>query len=511
MVKADKNIVRGFLMLSYIIIISMLIFLISSSFSYLNTGADRSKMLHTEVKKAEVYSPKMIWAADGNEGRKVDEQTLAKIENDYLDAWYVKHVAYKTNETTGIDDFYTDNARKNIFAFITQNHQANVSVDATTLSHQPNIEFFSEDGQLIVLKDENVVEYKQLYKDGKFVMETTEMANYKVVLLLEDGFWRIRYLVKESVQPIAEYSETKAISSLNMKGINYYPQATPWDMFGNKFDIEIIKKDFDLMKDAGFNTIRIFVQYEDFGKANVSEEKLEKLDQVLDAAEAKKLKVVLTLFDFYGDYRILDWTLTQRHAETIVSTFKNHNAILAWDIKNEPNLDFESRGKQNVLAWLESMISLVKSIDNKHLITIGWSNTESAHLLQDKLDFVSFHYYEDKAKFEQSYADLKTKITDKPIVLGEFGQSSYGGFWRPFAGSEKKQATYFKEMQTILKAENISYLAWTLYDFENVPSSVVGSRPWRTNPQKRFGIIDSDGKKKAAFEFIVEKDSSTEK
>ncbi|WP_430411072.1 glycoside hydrolase family 2 TIM barrel-domain containing protein [Kordia sp.] len=504
MVKADKNIMRGLLVFSYIFIISMLIFLISSSFSYLNTGADRSKMLHTEVKKAEVYLPKMVWTDDGNEGRKLDAQTLAKIENDYLDAWYVKNMAYKTNSTTGIDDFYTDNARKNIFAFIEDNKKQQISVDATTLSHEPNIEFFSEDGQLIVLKDENVVEYKQVYKDGKFVMETTETANYKAILLLEDGFWRVRHLVKESVKAQDKTPATKTVSNLNIKGINYYPQATPWDMFGDQFDMEIIKNDFDIMKNAGLNTIRIFVQYEDFGKANVNQDKLEKLQQVLDVAETKKLKVVLTLFDFYGNYDVLDWTLTQRHAETIVSRFKNHDAILAWDIKNEPNLDFESRGKQNVLAWLESMITLVKSIDDKHLITIGWSNTESAHLLQDKLDFVSFHYYEDKANFEQSYIDLKAKVPNKQIVLGEYGLSSYGGFWKPFAGSEKKQATYYKEMQQVLKVQNISYLAWTLYDFEDIPSSVVGNRPWRTNPQKKFGIIDKDGKRKKAFEILME-------
>lgn len=502
MVKTDKNIMRSFLVLTYVFIISILIFLISSAFTYLNTGADRSKMLHTEVKKVDVYLPKMNWIDDGNEGRKIDAQTLAKIENDYLDAWYVKHIAYQSNQTLGIDDYYTESARKNIIDFINGNKTANIFIDATTLSHQPNIEFFSEDGQLIVLKDENVVEYKQLFQDGEFVLETTEKASYKVILLLEDGFWRIRHLVKETAEMVEETPTTKAITNLNLKGINYYPQATPWDMFGEQFDIEIIKNDFDIIATAGLHTVRIFIPYEDFGKANVQADKLEKLQQVLNAAEAKQLKVVVTLFDFYGDYRILDWTLTQRHAETIVSKFKNHKAILAWDIKNEPNLDFESRGKENVLAWLTSMISLVKSIDKQHLVTIGWSNTESAHLLQDKLDFVSFHYYDAAADFTQKYEMLKSKITNKPIVLGEFGQSSYGGFWKPFAGSEKKQAKYYKQMQEILKAENISYLAWTLYDFENIPSAVVGNRPWRTNPQKKFGLIDKDGKKKAAFEFV---------
>lgn len=503
MVKTDKNIMRGFLVLTYIVIISMLIFLISSAFTYLNTGADRSRMLHTEVAKETLYLPKMNWTTLQNEGRKMDSQTLLKIEQDYLNAWYVKQRVYKTHQPAGIDDYYTESARKNILDFVAQQQQQNVFVNATTLSHQPTVEFFSEDGQLVVLTDNNVVEYKQVYQGETLVLETTEKADYKIVLLLEDGFWRIRHLVKESVETVEDAVETKTVETLHFKGINYYPQATPWDMFGDKFDIEIIQKDFTILKNANLNTIRIFIPYEDFGAATVTREKLEKLQQVLDAAAQQELNVIVTLFDFYGNYDMLNWTLTQRHAETIVSTFKNHKAIFAWDIKNEPNLDFETRGQQNVLAWLKTMISLVKSIDENHFITIGWSNTESAHLLQEKVDFVSFHYYDAAVDFSQNYANLKTKINGKPIVLGEFGQSSYGGFWKPFAGSEKKQANYFKEMRAALDAENIPYLAWTLYDFEDIPSKVVGSRPWRTNPQKKFGILDKDGERKLAFEVFV--------
>ncbi|GAW89159.1 glycosyl hydrolase family 5 [Flavobacterium psychrophilum] len=52
------------------------------------------------------------------------------------------------------------------------------------------------------------------------------------------------------------------------------------------------------------------------------------------------------MFDFYSDYTLESWTLTSRHAEKIVSEFKKHKAVLAWDIKNEPNLDFENRNKK---------------------------------------------------------------------------------------------------------------------------------------------------------------------
>ena len=502
MVNTNKIILRSVLIGTYFMMISILIFLISSLFSYFNTGADRSAMLHTEVKTIDQYVPKVSWKDDGNEGRYVDPQTLSSIESDYLDAWYVKHIANKTNLKNGIDDFYTKSARKNLFNFIEHNKEENMSIESTTLAHNPDILFFSEDGQLVVLEDKNVIEYKKVIKDNKPVIETTETSDYKGVFLLEDGFWRIRHLVKEHTSEFDKTILPSLMNSSNIKGINYYPQATPWDMFGANFDLKIIKKDFKIIKKAGLNTIRIFVPYEDFGKAKVKESKLEKLEQVLDAADKRRLKVVVTLFDFYGNYDVLDWTLNHRHAEIIVSKFKDHKAILAWDVKNEPNLDFESRGKELVISWLEHLIILIKSIDKNHAVTIGWSNIKSAEILKNSLDFVSFHYYEDVHDFEKKYDNLKKVIPNKPIVLGEFGISSYSGAWKPFGSSEKIQAAYYKEMQKVLTKKNLSFISWTLYDFDTIPKEVVGMLPWRVNPQKEFGFINTNGVKKPAFDYI---------
>jgi hypothetical protein len=502
MVKINKQILRGVLMLTYLAIIGVLLFLVSSLYSFLNTGADRSKMLHTEVKKVEQYLPKVTWKDDGNEGRKISAQKIAAVQNDYLDAWYVKQIAYKTNTRVGIEDYFTKSARKNIYANLDYNKLNNTSIEATTLEHNLDIEFFSEDGQLIVLKDTNAIEYKKVFKDEKLILETTEVTSYKYVLLLEDGFLRVRQMVKEASENFKNTPVKRSLEFADIKGINYYPQATPWNMYGDEFDIDIIKNDFKIIKEAALNSIRIFVPYEDFGKANVKPEKLEKLKKVLDTALAENLKVVVTLFDFYGNYDVLDWTLNQRHAEKIVETFKEHEAILAWDVKNEPNLDFNSRGKENVTAWLDFMIILIKNIDKKHPVTIGWSNTKSATILKDKVDVVSFHYYEDLLNFEDEYLALKEEIKDKPIVLQEFGLSSYGGFWRPFVGSEEKQANYYKEIQKVLTKNSVPFMSWTLYDFDVVPKEVLGRLPWRTNPQKKFGFINNKGEKKLSYKYI---------
>jgi hypothetical protein len=190
------------------------------------------------------------------------------------------------------------------------------------------------------------------------------------------------------------------------------------------------------------------------------------------------------------------------HAKTIISGLKDHKAIIAWDIKNEPNLDFDSRGKVNVISWLDNMIDLVKSIDPNHAVTIGWSNVQSASILKDKVDFISFHYYESLDNLDTSIKKLKKQTSNKPIVMGEFGISSYKGFWKPLGSSDIKQAKYHEKVQKIIAENDLQFISWTLYDFVNIPKEVVGSLPWRKNIQKKYGFIDGNGTKKAAFKYI---------
>ncbi|NNC45992.1 MAG: cellulase family glycosylhydrolase [Winogradskyella sp.] len=498
----NKNILRSIILISYVLIIALLIYGISAVFSYLNTGADRSKMLHTEVKQIDQYLPELTWAPLTNEGRPMDEQTLKSLEDDYLDAWYVKQIALMTNTTAGIDDYYTESARENILNIISLNTDKNTTLESTTLEHHPKLEFFSEDGQMAVLTDHDVIEYKRVFNNEKLIAEINEKSTYKVILLLEDGFWRIRHLVRVKSEPYSPLQDTKVMEASDIKGINYYPQATPWDMFGEHFDADVIASDFELIASSGLNSTRVFVPYERFGKSSIDNNKLLQLKTVLDLAETAQLKVMVTLFDFYGDYSVLDWTLTQRHAKSIVNRLKSHEALLGWDIKNEPNLDFESRGKGLVTAWLNKMVTFVKSQDPNHPVTIGWSNAESASILKEKLDFVSFHYYEDVSQLDETYKALKTQITDKPIVISEFGMSSYSGLWNPLGNSEADQAEYHRSMQKLFSKYDIQFMSWTLYDFTEIPKEVVGRLPWRQSTQKYYGFISANGTKKNSFKYI---------
>ncbi len=501
------------LILAFIFLCIFSIAGISLALGYLNTGADRTSILHLAVENEDVYLPKIQWSSVENPGRPMEEQTLKELQKDYLNAWHVRNIAYQQNSSYGIKDYYTDSVQSNLTKTITYNKQRNISVESTTLFHNPKLNFYSADGQLVVFTDENVQEHKRIFKNNNVLFETDEYSTYKVMMLLEDGFWRIRHLVKEaSGRPYFKNKKSSFASIKNdsillngkkfiIKGINYYPQKTPWDMFGEHFDPKIIDQDFKLLASLKLNTIRTFVQYEDFGKASVKKDKLKKLEQVIELAKKNGLKVIVTLFDFYGNYAVQDWTLTHRHAEQIVSHFKDDQTIIAWDIKNEPDLDFKNRGKNNVLKWLEYTAKEIRKHDNNHLVTIGWSNPIAAENLHKLVDIISFHHF--NTNFENEYLKLKSVIPNKPLVVEEFGVSSYRSVWNLFMGySKKTQAEYHKKMQGYFLKHNVSHLSWTLYDFKKIPSSVAGKAPWRRNKQKHFGFIDKNGKKKPSFHFI---------
>ncbi|MFC5048513.1 cellulase family glycosylhydrolase [Aquimarina hainanensis] len=494
-------------------VIAIVLLGLSKVFSFLNTGADRSSMLHISMKKDFVYLPTVSWRAQDNPGREVDSQTLTNISNDYLSAWYVRNVSYQTNDSTGIDQYYTKSARKNLINNINYNKKMKNRIEATTLQHHLFLEFYSADGQTVVFTDKDVKEYQRVYRNKDFMMDTELTSTYKVVMLLEDGFWRIRHIVKDKLETIQDSIEVNKKAAVKgdtllvnnypytVKGINYYPKDAPWNMYGDTFDVEVIEKDFEIIKEAGLNTIRIFVPYQEFGKEKVKIEKLEKLTKVLDLAEKKAIKVVVTLFDFYGDYSVLDWTVTHRHVEQLVRAYKDHKAILAWDIKNEPDLDFDSRTKEAVVAWLREMIRQIRRYDPNHLITIGWYDMQSSLILEKEVDFLSFHYYGDIKEFSQQYDTLQTK-TSKPLVLQEYGLSSSKGLWNPFGATQEDQAIYYKDFHKILREKDVHVMSWTLYDFDKIPTSVVGRLPWRKHKQKFFGFIDTKGNKKPAFQFI---------
>ncbi|PCE62518.1 cellulase family glycosylhydrolase [Sediminicola luteus] len=491
-----KIIYRTFLVGSFVAINTLIIYGISASWNFLNTGADRSKMLHLTQKLELAYLPKMHWDLDGQKGRPMNKQALKELEADYRSAWYVKNMAFRNNDPFGLDDFFTKSAKAELLALLNLNIQNGVSQRSTTITHHIQLEFYSLDGKMAILTDHMVTGYQETYQRGELTYAGPTQNSYRVMLLLEDGFWRIRQMIKTKGEEVIVKPTQVGISIGALKGINYYPKSHPWEMFGKHHDPAILDADFMKLKLMGFNSIRIFIPYETFGRAHVDETQLKQILELMDIAAEKDLKVLITLFDFFGEYDMAHWTLAHRHAEKLVTTLKGHRALLGWDIKNEPDLDFDNYGKREVLTWLELMINRLREWDDVHPITIGWSTPEAAVSLKEMVDFISFHYYGPLEEFDNRFSVLREKAKGKSMVLQEFGKSSYKGIWNAYMGSDEAQLEYMRGIKKRLDANDLSFYIWTLHDFENIPNKVVGPRPWRKAHQRNFGLLDVLGKEK---------------
>ncbi|MCC6627045.1 MAG: hypothetical protein IT340_06540 [Chloroflexi bacterium] len=115
-------------------------------------------------------------------------------------------------------------------------------------------------------------------------------------------------------------------------GINYQgPADQAWQMWEPAwFDRQRIAADLDRMRAGGYTVARIFVQAP--LSADLAANRFERLDWVLDQADARGLRVILTLADD-GENRVP--VLTAR-AGQLARRYAGRGVILAYDLKNEP-------------------------------------------------------------------------------------------------------------------------------------------------------------------------------
>ncbi|HOW88412.1 MAG TPA: cellulase family glycosylhydrolase [Candidatus Omnitrophota bacterium] len=273
-------------------------------------------------------------------------------------------------------------------------------------------------------------------------------------------------------------------------GINYYPRNKIWEDFWLQYDEAETGKDLVRIEALGFNSIRIFIHHPSVTNPFHQEKLLTNLHHFLNEASRRNILTIVTLFDWAQLYADPDERELREILEKIVMPLKDHPGILAWDIKNEPDLDYKFyRSPEIVNHWLEKVLGIVREMDPNHLITVGWLHVppEAASLLQ-KCDFISFHHYGYERKVGKILKDLQKRYPGKPVVLEE-----YGYFTLPLIRNEEGQKAYLRTVMREALLEDVDGLfVWTLYD--HAPFQGV-ERPLQEN---FFGILRQNYEPKKA-------------
>lgn len=493
----QKNIAKR--ILSRGLVLAFLLLLVcgfGNIIAYFETSVSAINEITYHAKEELLHQPTLSWKnkIDVLDTKPYDFQIEA-IEEAYKGAWYRLNKSLKLQSDYGLQDYFSDSLAVSII----ENFNDDSYVNQVDLNHELSVHLFSLDGIVIAFKDQNIIQLKEIIKtettDDKteetLVYEQIDTIAYDVVMKITDGRWKIIEMVRKANLAQISNDESTTNAKINLsefqkiKGINYYPAKSAWFEFWTEFPVDSIKTDFALINKMGYNTVRIFIPFFRNEQQKESGYSTKKMEQLLAMAKTQNLKIIPTLFDFPHSFDLDYYPTAMQYLKTIIDPFKSNANIYAWDLKNEADLDFEYHNPRQVQKFLSFAIDYMHQIGTQQPITLGWMKAENANILADKVDFVTFHFYEKADELNATITELKSK-TNKPIMLGEFGHSSYA-LW---GTNEAKQEKYNAAISEICAKNKMPHLVWTLHDFKEIPDGVFGWKPWIKWKQSKFGIVE---------------------
>ncbi len=136
----------------------------------------------------------VVWAPDpGDLPRQMEPLTREAVASSWLRAWEQLRIVAETGDTSGVEVYFSDPARSSILEASDWHGRS-----LRQLGHDLALTFYSDDGQVIGLSS-TATRLLRTERNGdeRWQQESTEQ--YEVVMVLEDGNWRIHHLVRRSV------------------------------------------------------------------------------------------------------------------------------------------------------------------------------------------------------------------------------------------------------------------------------------------------------------------------
>lgn len=190
-----------------------------------------------------------------------------------------------------------------------------------------------------------------------------------------------------------------------IKGICYHPVPKGQTIR----DFQTIDQDLELMKEAGINTIRVYAPIDDI--------------QVLDKIDAAGLKLIVGFG--YNQNGVFD-ILSEAYLDYI-KKYKDHNAILIWELGNEYNYHPEWFGG-DIINWYNALsvaTDLVHKLDPNHPVATAHGDIPDKQALQlnPNIDIWGLNVY----RWDQPQSIFREwqSVSDKPVYLSEAGADSY--------------------------------------------------------------------------------------
>lgn len=232
---------------------------------------------------------------------------------------------------------------------------------------------------------------------------------------------------------------------LLIKGVNRYDE---YARIGPVVPEETLRKELEMMKSVGINTIRVHYPqspdlislYDEYGFMMMEEVPLNWWGRT----NWGEVKMSLDILNFAEPELI-----------KMIARDKNHPSIIIWSMGNENETD-----KEPGITVMRELIRLAKTLDSTRLITYTVSYDPRKHLAFDETDIVCFNKYNglDSSRhiaeiehfgYERTVkelAEIRSFYKNKPLLFTEFGCQSIKNIHGDVYFSEEFQAAYIERI-----------------------------------------------------------------
>jgi len=197
-----------------------------------------------------------------------------------------------------------------------------------------------------------------------------------------------------------------------VKGVTYGPFAPDKD--GHHFGTpEKARADLAMMREAGFNLVRIYYVPPRW---------------FLDACAEHGIRCLISI-PWAEHVEFLNQRKIRREVEqtvvAAVTAHKGHPAVFGFLVGNEiPSHMVRWLGPGRVTEFLESLIYMAKRANSDVLYSYA-SFPPTEYLLPQNVDFLTFNVYlHRRTDFQRYLARLQNLAEDHPLILGEFGMDT---------------------------------------------------------------------------------------
>ena len=357
-------------------------------------------------------------------------------------------------------------------------------------------------------------------------------------------------------------------------GVNYWPRRKAMYWWG-EFDAGEVREEFAMIRGIGITHVRIFLLWESFQPQadRINSKAVGDLRAVCDAAGELGLKGEPTFFTGHmsGPNWAPDWLISgrprrrgerevvslARHAasdrgiydiyteafvleaeerllRTVCRELRDHPAVWAWSLGNEPDLFCQPVNCDIGTKWVDRMARVIRAEDPNHPVLIGLHTASldgDAGFRVDQVaqvtDISVMHGYSiynlhARGALDPDYVPFTCALTSalagRPVLYEEFGvctqwpnaPSGYRGAGLKMLGkakqyysSEEEAGEYYREV--LPRLERVGALGAFAWCFADYDEALWGRPPCdRFEHERSFGLFRADGTAKPAAEAVRE-------